>query len=88
MAPKYVKKNPRVLREKKSAEQYFMKFTIHSSTEAGGVSRLCSDARICTVAAGTGIVSRDYFTFYFFSLGEQIKIFDRAPLQAQKRNKK
>ncbi len=45
-------------------------------------------ARIGSIAAGKGIVSRDYFPFYFFSLGEQIKIFDRAPLQAQKRNEK
>jgi hypothetical protein len=30
-----------------------------------------------------GIEARDFSTFTFFSLGEQIKIFDRAPLQAQ-----
>ncbi len=32
-------------------------------------------------ASGTRI-----YNAYFFSLGEQIKIFDRAPFQAQKRN--
>jgi hypothetical protein len=33
------------------------------------------------------IVTR-FFILYFFSLGEQIRIFDVAPHQAQKRNKK
>ncbi len=33
------------------------------------------------MASGTRI-----YNVYFFPLGEQIKIFDRAPRQAQKRN--
>ncbi len=33
-------------------------------------------------------MSQDSFIVYFFPLDEQIKIFDRALLQAQKQNKK
>jgi hypothetical protein len=75
------KENPRVLyREKKSVEKYIMKSTSHSSTDIG----IQKYARIGS--CGKGIVSCDSYIIYFFSLGEQIKIFGGAPLRAQKRN--
>jgi hypothetical protein len=38
------------------------------------------------VTAGKGIEARAFSTFTFSHWAKQIKIFDRAPLQAQKPN--
>jgi hypothetical protein len=94
MAPKYMLKNPRVLHREKIRETGFMKSSSHSSRKRKRSAGLVLPQSIQTMhvqgTCGKGIEARDFSTFPFslslFPLGEQIKIFDRAPLQSSKGN--